>query len=110
MKNLRFLENTSSALYIISNGIVLIAFIGVMTGCANVVLLFILVLAVFMSIAAFIIDCCIYNIKTKILKKEESEYWNRLIANAEREEDEEAFIQKKLEAIRRERSERKEKY
>lgn len=106
MKNLRFLENTSSALYIISNGIVLIAFIGVMTGFANVVLLFTLVLAVFMSIAAFIIDCCIYNIKTKILKKEESEYWNRLIANAEREEDEEAFIQKKLEAIRRARKEK----
>ena len=42
----------------------------------------------------------------KILKKEESEYWNRLIANAEREEDEEAFIQKKLEAIRRARKEK----
>ena len=106
MKSLRFLENTSSALYIISNGIVLIAFIGVMTGFANVVLLCALVLAVFMSIAAFIIDCCIYNIKTKILKKEESEYWNRLIANAEREEDEEAFIQKKLEVTRRERKEK----
>ena len=106
MKNLRFLENTSSALYIISNGILLIAFIGVMTGFANVVLLCALVLAVFMSIAAFIIDCCIYNIKTKILKKEESEYWNRLIANAEREEDEEAFIQKKLEVTRRERKEK----
>ena len=39
MKTLRFLENTSSALYIISNGIILIAFIGVMTGFANVVLL-----------------------------------------------------------------------
>ena len=107
MKTLRFLENTSNALFIISTGIVLIAFIGVITGCANVVLLYALVLAVFMSIAAFIIDCCIYNIRMKLLKKSESEYWNRLIANAEREEDEEAFIQKKLEAIR---CARKEKY
>ena len=106
MKNLRFLENASSALYIISNGIILIAFIGVMTGFANVVLLCALVLAVFMSIAAFVIDCCIYNIRMKLLKKSESEYWNRLIANAEREEDEEAFIQKKLEAIRRARKEK----
>ena len=63
-------------------------------------------LALVLSIAAFVIDCCVYNIKKKILKKEESEYWNRLISNAEREEDEEAFIQKKLEAIRRARKEK----
>ena len=106
MKNLRFLENTSSALYIISNGIVLIAFIGVMTGCTSPILLGVLGLATFLSIAAFVIDCCVHNIKMKILKKEESEYWNRLISNAEREEDEEAFIQKKLEAIRRARKEK----
>lgn len=106
MKTLRFLENTSNALFIISTGIVLIAFIGVITGCTNVVLLYALGLAVVLSLAAFIIDCCIYNIKMKLLKKSESEYWNRLIANAECEEDEEAFIQKKLEAIRRARKEK----
>ena len=106
MKNLRFLENTSNALFIISTGIILIAFIGVMTGCANVVLLYFLGFAVALSIAAFVIDCCVYNIEMKLLKKSESEYWNRLIANAEREEDEEAFIQKKLEAIRRARKEK----
>lgn len=106
MKTLRFLENTSNALFIISTGIVLIAFIGVMTGCTNAVLLYALGLAVVLSLAAFIIDCCIYNIKMKLLKKSESEYWNRLIANAECEEDEEAFIQKKLEAIRRARKEK----
>ena len=106
MKNLRFLENTSSALFIISTGIILIAFIGIIIGCTNIMLLYALGLAMVLSIAAFIIDCCVYNIKTKILKKEETEYWNRLIANAEREEDEEAFIQKKLEAIRRARKEK----
>ena len=106
MKNLRFLENSSSALFIISTGMILIGFIGVLTGCTSPILLGVLGLATFLSIAAFIIDCCIYNIKTKILKKEEFEYWNRLIANAEREEDEEAFIQKKLEAIRRARKEK----
>ena len=106
MNTLRFLENASSALFIISTGIILIAFIGVITGSTNPIFLGILALAVFMSIAAFVIDCCVYNIKMKILKKEESEYWNRLIANAEREEDEEAFIQKKLEAIRRARKEK----
>ena len=106
MKNLRFLENTSNALFIISTGIILIAFVGVMVGCANVVLLYVLGFAVALSLAAFIIDCCIYSIETKLLKKSESEYWNRLIANAECEEDEEAFIQKKLEAIRRARKEK----
>ena len=106
MKTLRFLKNTSGALFIISTGIILIAFIGVITGSTNPIFLWILALAVFMSIAAFVIDCCIYNIKMKLLKKSESEYWNRLIANAEREEDEEAFIQKKLEAIRRARKEK----
>ena len=106
MKTLRFLENASNALFIISTGIVLIAFIGVITGCTNVVLLYALGLAVVLSLAAFIIDCCIYNIRMKLLKKSESEYWNRLIANAECEEDEEAFIQKKLEAIRRARKEK----
>ena len=106
MKNLSFLENTSNALFIISTGIMLIAFVGVMVGCTNVVLLYFLGFAVALSLAAFIIDCCIYNIKTKLLKKSESEYWNRLIANAECEEDEEAFIQKKLEAIRRARKEK----
>ena len=106
MKTLRFLENTSNALFIISTSIILIAFIGIIIGCTNVVLLYFLGLAMVLSIAAFIIDCCVYNIKTKILKKEETEYWNRLIANAECEEDEEAFIQKKLEAIRRARKEK----
>ena len=106
MKNLRFLENSSSALFIISTGMILIGFVGVLTGCISPILLGVLGLAIFLSIAAFIIDCCVYNIKMKILKKEESEYWNRLIANAEREEDEEAFIQKKLEAIRRARKEK----
>ena len=106
MKNLRFLENTSSALFIISTGMILIGFAGVLTGCTSPILLGVLGLATFLSIAAFVIDCCVYNIKTKILKKEESEYWNRLIANAEHEEDEEAFIQKKLEAIRRARKEK----
>ena len=106
MKTLRFLENTSNALFIISTGIILIAFIGVMVGCTNVVLLYFLGFAVTLSLAAFIIDCCIYNIKMKLLKKSESEYWNRLITNAEREEDEEAFIQQKLEAIRRARKEK----
>ena len=106
MKTLRFLENTSNALFIISTGIILIAFIGVMVGCTNVVLLYFLGFAVALSLAAFIIDCCIYNIETKLLKKSESEYWNRLIANAEREEDEEAFIQQKLKAIRRARKEK----
>ena len=97
MKNLRFLENASNVLYIIATAIILIAFIGV---------LWALGLALVLSIAAFVIDCCNYRIKIKILKKEESSYWNRLIANAEREEDEEAFIQKKLEAIRRARKEK----
>ena len=106
MKTLRFLENTSNALFIISTGIILIAFIGAMTGCTNVVLLYFLGFAVALSIAAFVIDCCTYSIKVKLLKKSESEYWNRLIANAECEEDEEAFIQKKLEAIRRARKEK----
>lgn len=106
MKNLRFLENASNALFIISTGMILIGFVSVLTGCTSPILLVVLGLAVFMSITAFIIDCCVYNIKMKILKKEESEYWNRLIANAEREEDEEAFIQKKLEAIRRARKEK----
>lgn len=106
MKTLRFLENTSNALFIISTGIILIAFISILAGCTNVLLLYALGLAVALSIAAFIIDCCIYSIKMKLLKKSESEYWNRLIANAEREEDEEAFIQKKLEAIRRARKEK----
>lgn len=103
MNTLRFLKNTSNALFVISTGIILIAFIGVVAGCTNPVLLCALGLSTFLSIVAFIIDCCIYNIKMKILKKEESSYWNRLIANAEREEDEEAFIQQKLEAIRRAR-------
>lgn len=106
MKTLRFLENASNALFIISTGMILIGFVGVLTGCTSPIFLVVLGLAVFMSIAAFVIDCCVYNIKMKILKKEESEYWNRLIANAEREEDEEAFIQKKLEAIRRARKEK----
>ena len=106
MKTLRFLENTSSALFVISTGIILMAFVGIMSGCTNVVLLYALGLAVALNLAAFVIDCCIYNIKMKLLKKSESEYWNRLIANAEREEDEEAFIQKKLEAIRRARKEK----
>lgn len=106
MKTLRFLENTSNALFVISTGVILIAFVGVLVGCTNVVLLYFLGFAVVLSIAAFIIDCCVYNIKTKLLKKSESEYWNRLIANAECEEDEEAFIQKKLEAIRRARKEK----
>lgn len=107
MKNLRFLENASSALYIIATAIILIAFVGVMAGSTNPMIVWALGLALVLSIAAFVIDCCTYNIKKKILKKEESEYWNRLISNAEREEDEEAFIQKKLEAIR---CARKEKY
>ena len=106
MKTLRFLENTSNALFIISTGMILIGFVGVLTGCTSPILLGVLGLATFLSIAAFVIDCCVYNIKMKILKKEESEYWNRLISNAEREEDEEAFIQKKLEAIRRARKEK----
>ena len=106
MKTLRFLENTSNALFIISTGMILIGFVGVLTGCTSPILLGVLGLATFLSIAAAVIDCCVYNIKTKILKKEESEYWNRLISNAEREEDEEAFIQKKLEVIRRARKEK----
>ena len=106
MKNLSFLENASNALYIIATAIILIAFIGVMAGSANPMILWALGLALVLSIAAFVIDCCVYDIKMKILKKEESEYWNRLISNAEREEDEEAFIQKKLEAIRRARKEK----
>ena len=106
MKNLRFFENTSNALYIISTAIILMAFIGVMAGSTNPILLWALGFALALSIAAFVIDCCNYNIKMKILKKEESEYWNRFIANAEREEDEEAFIQKKLEAIQRARKEK----
>ena len=106
MKNLRFFENTSNALYIIATAIILIAFVGVMAGSANPMLLWALGFALVLSIAAFVIDCCNYNIKMKILKKEESEYWNRLISNAEREEDEEAFIQQKLEAIRRARKEK----
>ena len=106
MKTLRFLENTSNALFIISTGIILIAFIGIVIGCTNMMLLYALGLAMVLSITAFIIDCCVYNIKTKLLKKSESEYWNRLITNAECEEDEEAFIQKKLEAIRRARKEK----
>lgn len=107
MNTLRFLKSTSSVLFIISTGIILIAFIGVIVGCANPVLLWALGFATFLSIVAFIIDFCIYNIKMKLLKKSESEYWNRLIANAEREEDEEAFIQQKLEAIRRARKEKR---
>lgn len=106
MKNLRFLDNASNALYIIATAIILIAFVGVMTGSTNPMILWALGFALVLSIAAFVIDCCTYNIKKKILKKEESEYWNRLISNAEREEDEEAFIQKKLEAIRRARKEK----
>ena len=106
MKNLRFLENASNTLYIVATAIILIAFVGVMAGSTNPIFLWALGFALVLSIAAFIIDCCNYRIKMKILKKEESEYWNRLIANAEREEDEEAFIQKKLEAIRRARKEK----
>ena len=106
MKNLRFLDNASSALYIIATAIILIAFVGVMAGSTNPMILWALGFALVLSIAAFVIDCCTYIIKKKILKKEESEYWNRLISNAEREEDEEAFIQKKLEAIRRARKEK----
>lgn len=106
MKNLRFLDNACSALYIIATAIILIAFVGVMAGSTNPMILWALGFALVLSIAAFVIDCCTYNIKKKILKKEESEYWNRLISNAEREEDEEAFIQKKLEAIQRARKEK----
>lgn len=106
MKNLRFLDNASSALYIIATAIILIAFVGVMAGSTNPMIVWALGLALVLSIAAFVIDCCTYNIKVKLLKKSESEYWNRLISNAEREEDEEAFIQKKLEAIRRARKEK----
>lgn len=106
MKNLRFLDNASNALYIIATAIILIAFVGVMAGSTNPMIVWALGLALVLSIAAFVIDCCTYSIKVKILKKEESEYWNRLISNAEREEDEEAFIQKKLEAIQRARKEK----
>lgn len=106
MKNLKFLDNASNALYIIATAIILISFIGAMAGSTNPMILGALGLALVLSIAAFAIDFCNYRIKMKILKKEESEYWNRLIANAEREEDEEAFIQKKLEAIRRARKEK----
>ena len=106
MKNLRFLENASNALYIIATAIILIAFVGAMAGSTNPMILGALGLALVLSIAAFVIDYCNYRIKMKILKKEESEYWNRLIANAKRKEDEEAFVQKKLEAIRRARKEK----
>lgn len=106
MKSLRFFKNTSNVLYIIATAMILIAFISLIVGCTSPMFLWALGFALVLSIAAFVIDCCIYNIEMKILKKEESEYWNRLIANAEREEDEEAFIQKKLEAIRRARKEK----
>lgn len=106
MKTLKILENTYQALYVISAAIVLFVFVGVISGCAKPILFWALSFATLLVIVGFILSYCAFKIEVKLSKKADMEYWNRLIANAEREEDEEAYIQKKLEAIRRARKEK----
>lgn len=106
MKTLKTLENTYQALYAISATIVLFVFVGVISGCAKPILFWVMAFAALLVVIAFILSYCAFKIEVKLSKKADMEYWNRLIANAEREEDEEAYIQQKLEAIRRARKEK----
>ena len=106
MKTLKTLENTYQALYAISAAIVLFVLIGVIAGCREPILFWVLAFDAILVIVAFILSYIAFKIEVKLSKKANMEYWNRLIANAEREEDEEAYIQQKLEAIRRARKEK----
>lgn len=106
MKTLKTLENTYQVLYMISAALVLIGFIGTIIGCIESILFWVLAFSALFAVAAFILSYCAFKIEVKLYKKADMEYWNRLIANAEREEDEEAYIQQKLEAIRRARKEK----
>lgn len=106
MKTLKTLENTYQALYAISAAIVWFVLIGVISGCTKPILFWVLVIAAIIDIVAFILSYIAFKIEVGLSKKADVEYWNRLIVNAEREEDEEAYIQQKLEAIRRARKEK----
>lgn len=106
MKTLKTLENTYQVLYAISAAIVLFVLIGVIAGCRKPILFWILAFDALLIVIASILSYCAFRIEDKLSKKADMEYWNRLIANAEREEDEEAYIQQKLEAIRRARKEK----